>query len=725
MTVGRCLNYCQDAIVVACVFVCLQLTPAQTPERNTTQDRPDVLVVNTEVVQTDVMVFDKEGRYVNGLKREDFELRVDGKPKPVQFFERIQTGSVNEEQQIAAARGRARTTLNDGGAPGPRPLDRGRPVYFYIDDLHMDVAGLNDTRKLILTFINTHMRQNDEVAIAAASGQLGFLSQLTDNKTVLRAAVERLKLRPYSVRDFQTPHMTEHQALLISNHDRDVTDFFAEALIRENPLLSREQAEQMVRSRASIIVRQAANVTTNTVAGLEGLVRSSSEIAGRKLVFFISQGFFLDDQNSDTRDRLRRITSTAARSGVVIYSIDARGLSVGGINAAMDSVVDPSGRLALAAGQALSASQDGMNTLAVDTGGRAFFNSNALETAVQRGVEETSNYYLLAWKPDSESSRSNKFRRIEVKIVGRPQLTVQVRRGFFDLPSEPEITKAPPTTTPANNVAEELRKALRSPYPKVQIPLSLHLRYVNTRDKGDLLYATIQVPTQVLSFTPLEGKYTAVVDVLGVIYNTNGEPGASFNKKVTISTKNVEAIQGNESVMYNFPVYLKPGLYQTRVAARDERTGRTGTAHEWIEVPDTNTGQLALSSILIGARSQFPIGSGPANSPSDAETELRPGNRFSQNDSLRFVVVIYNATSAPGGTPDVAVQVQVVRDDQPVVTAPSKKVSLEGADDLKRIPYAAELPLAGLPAGRYLIQVSIVDRISKNSATRQARFNIE
>ena len=725
MTFSRFVNYCYGVIVLACVSVCLQQASGQTPIRKTSQDKPDVLVVNTEVVQTDVMVFDKNGNFVSGLKREDFELRVDGKPKPVQFFEKIQAGSVNEEQQIAAARGRARTTSNGMPTTGPRPLDRGRPVYFYIDDLHMDVAGLNDIRKLILTFINTHMRQNDEAAIASASGQIGFLSQLTDNKTVLRSALERLKYRPYSVRDFESPSMTEHQALLIGNYDRDVTDFFVEQILRNNPGLSRETAETMVRSRAGTILRQAANITTNTLAGLESLIRSSNEIAGRKLVFFISQGFFLDDQNGNARDRVRRITNTAARSGVVIYSIDARGLSVGGLHSAVDSVSDPSGRLLMAAGQELSASQDGLNALALDTGGRAFFNSNVMETAVKRAVEETATYYLLAWRPDSELSRSNKFRRIEVKIAGRPDLSVQVRRGFFDLPNEPEVAKEQPNTTPSNNIAAELRRSLTSAYPKVQIPLSLHLSYVNSPDKGDLLYATVQVPTNVLSFTSLEGKHTAVVDLLGVVYNANGEPGANFNKKVTITTKSLEAIQGDENMVYNFPVYLKPGLYQTRVAARDERTGRIGTAHEWIEVPDTTSGQLAMSSILIGARSELPISSTSTNSPADPGTQLRAGNRFSQRDSLRFVAIIYNATSVTGVPPDVAIQVQVVRDDQPVVTAPLKKVSLEGANDLKRIPYAAELSLAGLPPGRYMLQVSIVDRLSKTSATRQTRFDIE
>jgi hypothetical protein len=178
-------------------------------------------------------------------------------------------------------------------------------------------------------------------------------------------------------------------------------------------------------------------------------------------------------------------------------------------------------------------------------------------------------------------------------------------------------------------------------------------------------------------------------------------------------------------MFYNFPVSLKPGLYQTRVAARDERTGRTGSAHEWIEVPNVSSGQLALSSILMGGWSQLPISNTSTNTPNDGPPNLRAGNRFSQNDYLRFVVIIYNATAATGSTPDVAIQVQVVRDDQPVVTAPLKKVSMEGVTDLKRIPYAAELSLAGLPAGRYMLQVSIVDRVSKTSATQKARFEVQ
>jgi hypothetical protein len=89
------------------------------------------------------------------------------------------------------------------------------------------------------------------------------------------------------------------------------------------------------------------------------------------------------------------------------------------------------------------------------------------------------------------------------------------------------------------------------------------------------------------------------------------------------------------------------------------------------------------------------------------------------------MVFVYNATRAADSKPDVALQVQVVRDGQPVITSPLKKVSVEEVEDLNRIPFAAELSLTGLPAGRYVLQVTAVDRVSKKSASQQTRFEIE
>ena len=80
------------------------------------QDQSEVVRVFTDLVQTDVMVFDKQGRFADALRREDFELRIDGKVKPIEFFERISVGSSNEETQLSAAR---------GTPPQTRPAHRG------------------------------------------------------------------------------------------------------------------------------------------------------------------------------------------------------------------------------------------------------------------------------------------------------------------------------------------------------------------------------------------------------------------------------------------------------------------------------------------------------------------------------------------------------------------------------------------------------------------------
>ena len=76
----------------------------------TTPGKDDVVRVTTELVQTDVMVFDRSGQFVKDLRREDFELRIDDKLRTIEFFEQVVAGTANEESQLAAARGSHRTT---------------------------------------------------------------------------------------------------------------------------------------------------------------------------------------------------------------------------------------------------------------------------------------------------------------------------------------------------------------------------------------------------------------------------------------------------------------------------------------------------------------------------------------------------------------------------------------------------------------------------------------
>src|SRR5258705_5582522 len=301
-----------------------QQSPALPELEPRRQDRDEIVRVFTELVQTDVMVFDKQGHFVSGLRPADFELRVDGQAKSLQSFEQITAGS-NEEAQLSAARG---STLVSPGitAKGAVPLDRGRTVFFYVDDFHLDASGWSSARKLLSNFVEKDMGQNDEAAIISASGQIGFLQQLTDNKVVLQTALRRLSPRSQMVRDGDRPEMTEYQALLIDRNDFDAMGYFVDETMKQNPGLSREIAGNIVTNRAHALLAQAGNITTNTLATLQGLIRSVRTLPGRKVLSFLSNGFFVQTRRGDSISRIRQVTSEAAKAGVMIYSIDLRGL---------------------------------------------------------------------------------------------------------------------------------------------------------------------------------------------------------------------------------------------------------------------------------------------------------------------------------------------------------------------------------------------------------------
>src|SRR2546423_5909669 len=228
------------------------------------QQKPDDIVrVNTTLVQTDFMVFDKQGNFVDGLKRDQFVLKVDGKPREFSFFDRLAAGSRSEEAQLAAARG-----TNVGGGPAPVPLDRGRTVMFFIDDLHLSAGNATYTRGMLKQFIEHDLKQNDQASIASASGQLGFLQQLTDNKAVLNAAADRLRSQRSSQQSAESPPMTEYKQILIEQHDVDLFEFFVNALIKEDPMLPRQTAGDMVRARAAQLIENAADYTMRVLSTL-------------------------------------------------------------------------------------------------------------------------------------------------------------------------------------------------------------------------------------------------------------------------------------------------------------------------------------------------------------------------------------------------------------------------------------------------------------------------
>jgi len=420
------------------------------------------------------------------------------------------------------------------------------------------------------------MTAKDRVAVISTSGQIGFLQQLTDNKAVLREAISRLnsKFNPETTAS-QVP-ISEVDATLVANHgDRGLFAYLMEATMKEfqtNAL----NAYTIVTNRVRQINAQSKLSEINSLSRLENFVRSTAPLPGRKLLFFISDGFVVDAKRSNGSDVMRRVINEAARVGVVIYSLGTRPNILGpGIDVSTNAYPDFSPRTA---GRSLAESklpQEPLETLAEETGGRSYLNASALDDGVGEALTESSTYYLLAWRPDSENQRSGKS-RLKVVVKDRPDLRVRMRQHFFDFR---ENTKVETTARAPRTPDDELKIALGSLYPRRDLPISVSASFATTAGKGTVLNASMQIDGASLSFGERE---QAIVDVLGIAVDDRGR-FATFKQKLDIPREVVLRRDGR-FINWTQALSLPPGLYQVRVAVRDRQTGRTGSAMTWLEI---------------------------------------------------------------------------------------------------------------------------------------------
>jgi VWFA-related protein len=673
------------------------------------QEPSDTIRITTQLVQTDVLVLNKNGEFVDGLKPEQFALRVNDRTRTLSSFDRVSVGSASEEEKLAAARGHK--PVADSAKP-----DRGRTILFYLDDYHLSTNSITRTREMLKTFVDKQMALDDEVALVTATGQLGFLEQFAAEPAVILRAIDKLAHRSFSSSDAERTPMSESEAAAIAGDDRRVVDYFVDQLLREmgqrprgisTPLSkTRTDAETVVKSRARSIIDQSTSLSVATLSGLEKLVRLTSPMPWRKTLFFVSDGFMIHNPTNPGLD-LRRITSAAAQSATVIYSVDAQGL-ITGVQEASRKTAFNYGRTSGANSNAISAAQQPLHSLAEDSAGKAILNTNEPGKDLERALGESANYYLLSWRPD-EKDINHGFQSIEINIVGRPDLVVRVRHGYLLFPSAPEKTAAKKNSGKKKNDDPErpLVTALRGLAPNLDLPVSLSVGYTDIVEKTLLVTATVEVPLEAL--TAGAQTESRELDLIGVSIDERGRSVETFEQSLTVKASEIQASKSSR-VLYNHQIKLPPGLHQIRVAVQERGSNRIGTAMEWIEVPDWRDKPFSLSSLFVGEVD--------SNAMQTGKLSVNASHRFRSGSTLGFFVVIYNPYNSANS--DVALQVQVFRDDQPVITKPLVKVPPNGQPSA--IPYGEDLVLADLPAGRYVLQITAIDRIAKKSTLQRARF---
>jgi hypothetical protein len=387
-------------------------------------------------------------------------------------------------------------------------------------------------------------------------------------------------------------------------------------------------------------------------------------------------------------------------------------------DATNDVPVDHQGRLAMMSQRSIFASQDALHALAHDTGGRALRNQNVFDRFVTEVLKETSNYYVLAWKPETETQKEKKLRKVEVEVIGRPELQVRLPKGYLERIKSTTESTAKKDESKAKTPAKVLGQALSDYYTQSEVPTTLSLAFLNTPVNGMVLTTSIQIGTGALGFGD-DGKKPASVDLAGVVLDDKRKIVTSFKNRLNANPL-TDAKGDQSSLIYNHRVPLAPGIYQVRVAVRDNFNGRVGSAMDWIVIPDIAKRQLTLSSLLLGGKVI------EAKGESGDQVQFSVDHRFSRSDNLNFWVFVYNAIQNANAdkTPNLAAQIQVLREGQAVST---NKYPLKFKDmsDPARIPFGGGVNLNNLAPGYYELKITVEDLIANTSASQSIGFEVQ
>jgi VWFA-related protein len=746
--------------VVALLLTAFSTSAQQRQQQPTPQQTDGVVRITTELVQTDVMVFDQKGRFVEGLRPEQFELEVNGRKREISFFERVTAGSSMEAAQLSAARRRRSgdDIVNLNLDANNEATERGRLIFFFLDDLHLSGASLIRAREALQRFVDDSMNPNDQIAIVSTSGQIGLLQQLTDNQIVLHAAIKRLGYKQNPEAYTGKTQISEYMASQVLEHgNRELYAYLLESIKLEqqmgpgnrhgdHQLAASYSAAPYLRNRLRQTTAQGRMATADTLSALRGLMLSSAALPGRKLVFFLSDGFVVNEREAGALQMLHNVTEAAARSGAVVYTVDLRGTFFGmgsGVDASTNDYIDLSARRAGVAFGEISATRESLQLIADETGGRAIFNSNSIDDALLQAVHETSNYYLLTWRPDAAEQHDPKA-RLKVSVRERPELRVRLRSNSFSPPvvetkqrgreqkpddaAKTETGSGSKGQTTTTNKAQataqaddtELLAALSALYPQRGLPVALSVGYLNASEQGPVLKLSMQLERAAFGFDSPAGAQKILLDVAGAALDDRGQ-FASFKQLLTITPDSLTDSSTSQHVVWHQQLRLKPGLYQVRVALRERESGRTGSAMQWIEIPDLSKGNLSLSSLFLGERG----GAGAQDSKDDAGPRaimVDVDHRFGRSSVLRFQTYVYNAARG-AGLPDVRIQAQVFRNKRQVMATSLVKVPVTG--DVARLPFWSEIALQSLPPGRYVLQVTATDRVANRTATERVNFSVE
>jgi VWFA-related protein len=666
---------------------------AQAPDAGTAKKNAQgsfTLQVNANIVLTNVVVRDKKtGAVVKGLKASDFTIIEDKRQQTIASFDyqNVDEAAVLAEKNTVAGKASIADLLEHNFAASPEALRDHRLIVIFFDLSTMQDEDIDRAVDAADNYVNKQMQPADLVALVSMSTGLSMDQDFTSDKQVLLKTIAKYNGTDETGFASGTTGSTDGTSDNASSFSADDSEY--NSLNTDRELLA-----------------------------IRAIAKSLERVDQRKSLLYFSGG--LTRNGIENQASLRAATNEAAKANMAIYSVDARGLQalppVG--DASTGSLRGNSAYSGSAATAQLSAnygSQETLSTLSVDTGGKAFFDSNDFGPAFQQVQHDTEAYYILGFHSTNQA-RDGSYRHLTVK-VDRDDVKLEFRPGYY-APADFQHQKT-------EDREQALTEQMRSDLPVTDVAVYLQALYFRESENSFYIPVSLIVPGSQIPFLKNGDRTKANIDILGQVKNAQGITVGNVRDTVKLALDASQQVE-RKNIEYSTGFRLAPGRYHLKFVVRENQTGNMGSFETDIQVPDMKKAPIKLSSVVLASQ----------RTPNAAKDTINPLVRdgvewvpnvahvFRQDQHLYFLYEVYDPTKAKGAPEPAAAPGLVRREGGPVHVLTSIEFLMNGSKvyetplvtaDAINIPqrdavaFQFDVPLTQLKPGTYICQVNVID----------------
>ena len=696
----RRLGYDNICVVLVCAL--LAGAGSSRPAAQQQQPRPPVFRSSRVLVSVDVVVRDRHGNIVKGLTAADFEVREDGRPQEVQTFSFQEIADAAEVKPIETA------TLLAGveekvaqGTPAAseavekpmtsQELAGRRLIVLLFDTSSMQPEDVQRAIDSANKYVSEQMSPVDMIAVATVSSTLDVLHDFTGDRARVAQTLARLG-------------WTEGTATPPPDAATAATDELTAAATEEEAVTS--EAAELDMFNNDVRLR-----------ALRTLAEALAPLEQKKAIIYFSAG--MQRSGQDNQIELRTAINAAVRAHVSIYPVDTRGLQavVPGGDATQASGRGQSlfsGRGVRQQFSRLAASQDTLTSLAADTGGRAFTDTNDFGEAFSRVRRDMSAYYLLGYS-SSDPTRDGRFRRIQVRVKTEGY-RVESRAGYF---AERDFAH-----TSRTDRETQLQDQMFSAVSSTDLPVMVSGGFF--RLAADRYYVPISVAVPGHAVPVKSEKEEVSLDVLGMVADEQGRPLGRMRETLKFPGSASANLAGKQ-VLYSSGVTLPPGRFSVKVVVRENTTGKMGSFETAITVPELKQAPVKVSSVVLSTQLQQGARGRNANPLTRDGVQLVPNltHVVGKDQKLFFYYEVYDPVETAGeGGPQVRTSLAFYRGKVKVFETPViERVALDAADRKAAI-FQFEIPAGSFTPGLYTCQINIIDAAAGRFAFPRLAFYV-